>query len=73
MQYPIRCPYNGLYLTVPGPLPPMENGAIMKCPLCCPYMTVSQMLPFPKKTIRCCAQQSPLQCATRACFLKVRL
>ena len=40
MQYPIRWPYNGLNLTVPVPLLPMEKGAVMKCTLYCPYMTV---------------------------------
>ena len=61
MQYPIRCP--GLNLTVPMPLLPMEKPAVMKCPVCCPYMKVSQMMPFPKENMRGWAQQSPLQCS----------
>ena len=47
MQCPIRCPYNGLNLTFPMGALKVEKGAIMKCPLCRPYVTVSQRVPFP--------------------------
>ena len=41
-QYSVRNLYDDLNLTIPMGALPVENGAVMKCPLCHPYMTVSQ-------------------------------
>ena len=39
----MQCPYKGINVRFPLGALPMESGAVMKCPLGCPYMTVSQI------------------------------
>ena len=60
MQRPIRCPYNGLHLTFPMGALPVEKG-----PLCRPYVTVSQRVPFPVGTMGCSAVRKHDECPNR--------
>ena len=40
---------------VPYGCPSMEKGAVMNCPLCRLYVTVSQRVPFPVEKMGCSA------------------
>ena len=65
MQCPIRCPYNGLNLMFPMGALPIEKGAVMKCPLCRPYITVSQRVSFPVGKMGCSAVRKHDECPNR--------
>ena len=63
---PYKVPLQWSKLDVPYGCPSNEKGAVMKCPLCRPYITVSQrVMPFPVGKMGCSAVRNHDECPNR--------